>query len=241
MKNVLKLFVVALVLLVTSCGEVIVNGEGNIVTQEKQVSDFSAVKISAPINAEIIIQPGVPTVSLSGYENLLKHLIVKTNGSTLEISTDVENISWNTDKDVVATITVPSLNNIDLNGAVDAKVTGMIKSGELSCDLSGATSLLVDGVEVIDLNIDISGAGELKIKTGQAHNVQYDISGNGNVEAYGLQSSNVRADLSGASELQITALKTLNAEISGAGNISYKGNPTIQTDISGAGEVNAAN
>lgn len=221
-----------------SCGEVYIKGEGNSVTKEISVQDFSSVDISAPVKAEISIQEGAPSVSLSGYENLLKHITVTTKGNELQIEVE-DGVSWDADQPVTATITMPKLNSIDLSGAVTADIKGNVNGDKLECDMSGSTRLNILSIQAKTLDVDMSGRGELEVGSGVVETAAYSISGSGKVSSFGLQANDVQIDVSGSGTLQVTALKNMDVSISGAGNVSYKGNPVIKKDISGAGALNA--
>lgn len=223
-----------------SCGEVYIKGEGNTTTKSMTVQEFSSVDISAPIKAEIVVQAGPPSVSLSGYENLLEHIIVTTKENELKI--DVEDgVNWDSDQPVIATITLPKLNAIDLSGAVTADIKGDIKGDKLECDMSGNTGLNIASIHAQTLDVDMSGKGVLEVGNGMVETASYSISGSGKVNGFGLQADNVLIDVSGSGAMQVTALKNMDVSISGAGNVSYKGNPAIKKEISGAGVLNAVN
>jgi hypothetical protein len=227
-------------ILFTSCGEVKLKGKGSVVTKERQAGNFSSIDVAAPVKAIITIQEGAPTLNLTGYENLLKHIIVTTKDNKLTIEME-EGVNWDSDGQITANITLPSLHAIELQGAVQADVKGIVSGSKLECDMSGGTQLKLQSVQTTDLDVDISGAGDFRVEEGHSENVSYEISGSGKVYAYGLQANNVSADVSGAGVMQLTALKNLKVDITGAGNISYKGNPAIQKDVTGAGSLHAAN
>ncbi len=229
---------IASALFFASCGEVYVNGEGNTTTKEFSVGNYSAIDISAPIQVEILVQEGAPSVSISGYENLLKHIIVTTKDNELHIEVE-DGVSVHSDQPLTAVIQLPQLKTIDLSGAVTAAIKGEVKGDKMECDMSGSTALHIASIQVKTLQADLSGKGTLTVESGIAETVSYDISGSGKVHGYGLQASRVLIDVSGAGTVETTALKNLDVSISGSGSISYKGNPAIKKDISGAGTLQA--
>ncbi|HTN45160.1 MAG TPA: head GIN domain-containing protein [Flavipsychrobacter sp.] len=240
MRNNLLSIAAFSMLLFISCGEVRLKGKGSVVTTERQTGSFSSIDIAAPVKAIITIQEGAPTLNLTGYENLLKHIRVTTKDNKLTIELE-EGVNWNSDQQVTANITLPSLQAIELEGAVQADVKGTVTGSKLDCDMSGGTQLKLQSVQTAAVNVEISGAGDFRVEDGHSENVSYEISGSGKVYAYGLQANNVSAGVSGAGFMQLTALKKLKVDITGAGNISYKGNPAIQKEVTGAGALHAAN
>ena len=234
------LFIASASLLLASCGEVYVKGKGNVVTEQKQVDGFSSIDIAAPVKAEITIQEGAPSVSLDGYENVLKHIRVSTKNNELVIEV-MDGVDLQTDKPVTAIIHLPRLENIDLSGAVTANVRGVMHADAIGCDLSGSTKLSIESIAAKTLDVDISGLGLLDVGSGQVETASYNVSGSGTINSYGMQANHVLVDVSGSGTIQTTALTDLDVSISGAGNVSYKGNPAIKQDISGAGSLKAVN
>lgn len=236
MKAVSLVYATLAILLFNACGQVSVKGKGNIITEKKELSAFSKINIDAPIKAIIKITPGAPSMSITGYENLMKQLTIKQVNNNLEIiSNDQED--WNTDKEMVATIYTPSFNDIELHKTANAAIQGNLTNSNLTCTLSGSTQLSIEQLQTENLAVAISGVGTVKVDNGKAQDADFQISGAGNIDAYGLQTENTNAVISGTGNMNITVLQTLNATISGAGNISYKGSPSIQKQISGIGNL----
>lgn len=236
MKLFIGFLVVLGVLVHASCGRVSVQGSGNVVTEKKEVVAFTKVNIDAPLKAVINITQGTPSVTITGYENLLKLITVKEVNGGLEIVTN-DNIDWETDKDIVVIIHTPQLTDLELHKSGNTVVKGAIVTDRFNCHLSGSTDLTIDALQTKNTDVSISGAGSIKINGGEAATASYEISGAGNVKALPLQSQEVTVEVSGAGTIAITALRNLNVAISGAGNVAYKGNPTINKSISGAGSL----
>lgn len=234
------LFFIVAAFLFASCGEVYVKGEGNITTKQVTVQEFSSVDISAPVKAEILVREGAPSVSLTGYENLLKHIVVTVKENELQIEVE-DGVNWDADQPVTATIALPKLTGLDLSGAVTADIKGEVNGDKLECDMSGSTKLSIASIQAQTLEVDMSGRGVLDVANGTVETASYSISGSGKVSSFGLQANNVFIDVSGAGAIQTTALKNLDVSIAGAGNVSYKGSPAIKKEISGAGTLNAVN
>jgi adhesin HecA-like repeat protein len=198
------------------------------------------IDISAPVVANIHIRNHVqPTVRLVGYHNLLNEIESALEGSTLRIS-HRNFISFNTDKDVIAEITVAALSDLHINGSGDAAIDGPLVGTDFKMKISGAGDVTIEELNVINLTSIISGAGNVHIKSGSADNVYFKISGAGSINSYGLQANSVSAKVSGAGDMSVTALQTLEAKVSGAGSIRYKGRPSLKSETSGVGEIAAA-
>jgi hypothetical protein len=231
----------AMVILFTSCGRRVVNGSGEVSTVTPNVSgNVSRIDIGSSVNAKIHVQPGATlSVTLSGYKNLLDELTTTVEGNTLHIK-GRRSISFNTDKDIEANITVGSLNELAIHGAADATVDGEINGGDLNLEITGMGDVDVNKVNVQQLTAAISGAGNVKINAGTATNATYKVSGAGDVSTFNVQAENVTATVSGTGDIKVFASKTLDASVSGAGSVEYKGTPNVKSKTSGIGSVAAA-
>ena len=226
----------------TSCRLNTLKGSGNKTTANPTVASFNAVDINIPLKLDITVQAGSqPGVQLSGYENVIKHIKTKVENNTLIITTDLDD-TWTIDGDgITAQITLPAIIGLSLTGSPDADVHGNITGSTFDIDVSGASKITIDNINVDSFSMQVSGAGDLWVKGGAVKYAEYEISGAGDVKAFPLQSAETVASISGAGTGEVTALQKLTANISGAGTVKYKGHPSVTQDVSGAGAVKDAN
>ena len=96
-------------------------------------------------------------------------------------------------------------------------VEGDIEAGAVTCELSGSSTIDLDG-SADDLTVKASGGSIVKLSEFPAANA--------NIEA------------SGASTVTVNVDGTINANVSGASRVYYVGNPTLGTvDTSGAASI----
>jgi len=229
-------------LVITSCGRRTITGRGASTTINRNISgSFQAIDISAPVTAHVHVQPGsAAAVHFSGYKNLIDALKTNVEGNVLHIESQ-HSINFDTDKDVVADITVGSLSELGIHGAADADVDGVISGGDFRLNISGAGDVSIEKVNVTSLEAKISGAGNVNINSGAVTNADYKVSGAGNISSFGVQAANVKAKVSGAGDIDVYASRTLEAKVSGAGTIQYKGAASVRSETSGIGSIVAAN
>jgi hypothetical protein len=240
MKNSLLLSFLFATILLSSCGRRVITGSGVTDSQVRTVTAFNMIDIEAPVDATIHVQPGAqPSVTLSGYSNLLNEIRTEVEGSTLKIA-NRNSINFDTDKDVSAEITVSSLSDLAIHGAADAIVKGNVTGSDFKLKISGAGDVSIEKLTVGNLTAGISGAGDVDINGGSANEAHFTISGAGNIKTYNLQANDVSAKVSGAGDMEVTALRSLDAKVSGAGSIRYKGHPALKSKTSGIGEIAAA-
>ncbi len=208
-------------------------GNGNVTTQERQVSDFNAINVGCAIHL-YVSQGDQQSVKVETDENIQNKIITKVNNGTLNLSCD--NIKDATKMDIY--VTAVNLSKIDASGA--SKVTGKtpLKNEEFELYVSGAAKATLDietgtfinetsGAANATLNLiarnaktEISGAGNMKLK-GSAEKHTTEVSGAGNLKALEFVTNNTDADISGAGNASVMARHQLKTDLSGAGNLSY--------------------
>ena len=241
-KLLLFAIIIASVASLSACRRNILHGEGPKGTATLTAANFNAIDMDISAKISITVQAGaIPSIQLSGYENVIKHIKVKVVDNTLQFYTDLDE-TWDIDYDeLTAQITVPSLSALGLSGAPDADIHGNIVGDSFNLDISGASKVFIDNINVNHFNTDASGATEIEVRGGVVQTASYDISGAGKIRAFPLQTQESSVSISGAGKGQVTAAQKLTADISGAGTIEYKGHPTVSQDISGAGSIKDVN
>ena len=144
------------------------------------------------------------SVTLKGPDSWADKITTKVVGNALVIGQiKKKKKSINIDSDHRVIITLPKFTGLEVNGAVDADITG-VDSENLKFEINGAGNIEIEGT-CGTLDIDLNGAGNFEGEDLKCEEVNVEINGAGNVEVYGSQS----ADL----------------EINGMGNIDLYGNP----------------
>ncbi len=208
-------------------------GNANVTTQEREVSDFKAIKVSCAINL-ILSQGDQQMVKVTTDENLQARLITKVSNGTLNLS--CENVQNATKLDVY--VTAVNLEKIDASGASKVTATTPLKSDNFVLNTSGAakTDMTIEA-DVFNnetsgaatnkiilfankANTEISGAGSMTLK-GTVEEHTTEVSGAGSLKALEFITDNTMAEVSGAGTARIMARKMLKADLSGAGSITY--------------------
>lgn len=238
----LYFFIFLSLVLTTSCKRNVTEGHGKIVSENRAVGSFSAIEINAPIDAIITVGGATQTsVSLKGYANLLEKIKTNVENGTLVISKD-NVINFYSDEDMIATITLPSINSLSIRGASDADIKGIVSGDKFVLKVSGAGDVSIEKLNVNNFESSLSGAGDLKVEAGVANIASFMVRGAGDISAYALACKKVDANVSGAGDIKVNVSEELNAKISGAGSINYKGHPkNVSSNIKGFGEVEEVN
>ncbi len=191
-----------------------ISGNGNVVTETRDVSGFDSVDVGGIFQVEIVTGKDF-NVQVDADENLISHVVTEVRNGTLYIETDHKIKSK---KGLKVRIAAPSISTVDTSGVAAVSLSG-VKSDALSIRSSGASKVSASG-ETAELNVDISGATK--------------------VNADSLSVTNAKIEASGASFVAVKVAGELNSDLSGASRVEYVGIPgSIITKKSGASSVNA--
>jgi hypothetical protein len=195
--------------------------------EPRKVSSFHGIKISNAFDV-IIKQGSEEAVVVSATEEKYRERIkVNVVNGILQISYDNEKVwKWsNENKKLRAYISVKNIDQLDISGACDVKVDGVLKGGNLKLELSGASSLK-GAVNYNSIVADQSGASNSKL-SGTATNLDIEVSGASDFTGFDLVTESCKAGASGASDIKITVNKDLKVDASGASEVQYKGTASV--------------
>lgn len=206
-------------------------GNGNMQTQDREVSDFKGINVSGGFAVEVT-QGNRESLRIEAEENLLGNIKTEVRGGVLHI---YNKDGVTTNKGMKAYITMRELNSVDISGGV--KVTGKspFRTDALKLDMSGASKVTLD-INTKELEADMSGASKVEL-TGKADVLEMEMSGASKVEAADFQAKRVKVEASGASKIKVYATEELDINASGATVVHYKGSPSISSEVSSAARI----
>ncbi len=191
----------------------VVRGSGNVVTEERDVSDFTSVSLQG-VGELFIDQTGSELVDITADDNLLPYIETRVSDNKLIISIQ-RNITFSDVGELTYHVTVAELDSLELDGLSNITVDNL--NGEaLTVNLDGAGSITVSG-EVDRQTVEINGAGK------------YD--------AANLKSREAVVTHSGAGLAVVQVSDQLDATLNGIGTVEYIGDPQVTKDVSGLGSV----
>lgn len=188
-------------------------GTGTLVTESRDVSGFTQIKLSG-FGTLNIAQTGTESLTISAEDDVLPNLTAEVINGTLELGVKPR-LSLKSLRRVTYTVTVKSLEGIQLSGA------GTIHATDIKASA---------------LNVTISGAGDTTI-AGSAQSQTVKISGAGAYNARDFQTDTADVTITGAGNARVSASQTLFATVSGAGAVTYYGMPQVSQRITGVGSV----
>lgn len=215
-----------------------VTGNGNVIKENRNVSDFKGVKTSGSIDVEIK-NGDQYQVTVQNDENLIPYVITEVRDGVLNIHYK-DGYSIMSDHAKVF-VTSPSIEKIVSSGSADISGNGVISNSnqlEISTSGSGDVSAEVDAPSVKAIS---SGSGDITL-SGRTKDFECKISGSGDAKCANLKSENAVIRVSGSSDVHVFASVSLKVNVTGSGDVYYGGNPSSpEIHITGSGSVKAAN
>ncbi len=217
MRQVISISILLLgTVFITSCSKSRIKGEGSILSETRQVGNFTEIEANGSSDVEIV-PASTNSVVVTGYQNLIPAYDTKVQGSRLilEYKREYINVRNNNIKVIVYT-----------NSANSAKLNG---SGNIR---------FADALSASSVNAEINGSGNISFGANTFQSAVYKINGSGNIDARAAVAENANVNISGSGDVDLTVTKSLKAKISGSGTIDYWGNPSVvDSDIDGSGKI----
>ena len=235
MTKIKKVLMVFAVICLVSCAQVSITGSGNIVSQQEMITGFDKLDISSSFDVEITRGDSFQVV-IRVDDNLLEHIQVNKQGSTLKIGLEPMRAYNISNATMEADITMPDLTALDLSGSSTAVVSGFETNNSLTFDLSGNSELRGE-IKGGQANFDVSGNSRILL-AGSAANLRISASGNSEVDLSDFPGTDGRVDASGSSTVIVNLSGRMDADASGGSDIFYLGNPQLGSiDTSGSSNI----
>lgn len=207
-------------------------GSGNVVTEERDIGEFTGLKVSSGI--DVVIRQGKEiSLELEADDNLHEVIITEVDGNTLKIYTR-KNIRKSRSKKVF--LVYKDLNTIRISSAGDVTGENTLKTGTLNIDLSSAGDLNLE-VQAEKIICEISSSGDARL-SGNTEDLVASLSSAGDLHAYELITKNAEVSCSSAGDARVYATEEFNLRSSSAGSIYYKGDGrVVNSHTSSAGSI----
>jgi hypothetical protein len=188
-------------------------GSGNVQSQTRAVGSFTAVEMKG--TGRLDIKPGpAEALTISAEDNLLPLLTSDVNTGRLVLGFK-EGSSVDPTKDIVYTLTIKSLTELQLSGTCTVNAS----------DLSGPS-----------LKVSASGVSGITL-AGKVDHQEVSLTGAGKYNAENMDSKTAVIHSSGAGTAVVKVSDDLNVKLSGVGSVEYIGDPKVTQNISGAGSI----
>ena len=211
-----RIFLMAIMLLVTVGTMAQVRGNGNVTKESRDVGNFSSIKLTC--SADLYITQGPTAVTVETDENIIELIKTEVNDDVLYIG--VKGRGFRSVEKLRVYVTTPSIEKLMNSGSGDIYFDGVYKTN--------------------DLYISINGSGDLEAEL-KATNVEIKINGSGDTELSGVMGM-FKATVSGSGDIDAEDLRLEECYIknSGSGDISLEGKTNVLTvNQHGSGDLDA--
>ena len=260
--SIIFTLIIGLFLTITACSTTTtgtITGSGELETRELDHTGFTKIETKSFLRESTPFEISITyaeshSVDVTMDDNLFEHLDVTKKSDALLVG--LKTGTRYSDADIRFDITMPELDEIDINGASSVMIGGFSTTVPLRATVSGASDVGVEDTAVGHVTLDVSGAsvfsGTIEMGDGD-----FDVSGASSVRLSGSGSdiviratdaSRIRLEdfhiinaditLEGASSGTVNVSGELNAVLRSASHLEYTGNTTLgETDISGASSI----
>jgi hypothetical protein len=234
----------------------VVQGNGNIITRERQVATFTKIENATSLDVEITTK-AAQKVELTTDENIHDRVIIEVLDGRLIIRTQPGIINPTRGQVKIA---VQTLDDVRNTGSGDITASP-IDAGIFFVRNTGSGDISFQAVSVQDMTINSTGSGNTTVRGVTVQNLITTNSGSGNISMQGsgttgsitltgsgdfngrdfvLQRANART--SGSGSIRIGVSQSLEANVTGSGSIIYYGNPMMVTrSVNGSGSITRGN
>jgi len=191
--------------------------EDEYVSKDFKVNDFTAFVCSIPCAIEYT--EGDAAVNVYADKKVVEHLKIDIKKGKLTIAFD-KMLFYNL-ANMKIKISCPTLENIELNGAITFVVKGGIEAETFEANLNGTSKLTLDKIEAQSVAINNNGTASLEIKGIECDRIAVNVNGVGGCELAG-HAKTAKLVVNGIGGININSFTAdnLNSEVNGIGKIS---------------------
>ena len=197
-------------------GDDCLRGTGNIVSENRDLPNFTAIINTIPADV-FITQGDLEDVRVEARADIIADIRTVINNRTLTIRVEecIEDLGG-----VEIHVTIPEITDLTTTGV-----------GNMTA---------VNDLVVTQLDLSLTGVGNFNLK-GKAQDLDIDITGSGRINAFPFETDVCDISISGAGDAEVFVNDELDVTITGVGDVFYLGTPTVSSNITGTGSVTDAN
>jgi len=226
------LALIALILTLSGCSSERIQGNRDLMTEERTAQPFSRVIAQGNITVHVI--PSADTrILVKAESNILPYLYALSDGNTITVGFK-NGFNIQEHFPVEVTLYTPEMESLKLSGSGDIDCIGF-ETTEVELQITGSGNINA-GFTSTDLTATVSGSGNMNI-SGSSPLTHFAVSGSGNIRADELAQNECVASISGSGNIIAAVSQNLDAFITGSGNIYFLGDPEITSHITGSGKV----
>lgn len=210
-----------------------VTGSGNIKSETRPVSGFSAVNLAIPAKLTVV-QSGSESILIEADDNLLPLIETDVSSGVLKIRWTERNLSVSSKK-IRITVNLNTVKGLSVDGSGDILADGL-KFTELRAAIGGSGDIRLSNLTGERVKASVAGSGDVLL-TGNIGVFDASIAGSGDIKAERLHAKTVSISIAGSGNAVVSAADTLSVSVAGSGDVRHYGNAKVKTSIAGSGSV----
>lgn len=183
------------------------------------VSDFKKVQVAGAFVVRIE-QGSTFKVEADGRERDIEKIEVSVKDGQLTIERNHKLQIFGDTKRIGLTITMPTIEKMDLSGANVAKITGFSNLSRLEVDASGASKAWLN-VNTQTLDLNAAGASKIELQ-GTANSLDADLAGACVLDAEAMRIQTADVSAAGVSKARLGSIPNLRTNTSGLSKIDHQ-------------------
>ena len=209
-------------------------GHNNVVTQDRRVPSFHALKVSGGIDVELS-QGNEQKLIVEADENIIALIRTEVKDGVLNIFHEEKYQNAQTMK---IHLTFKQLDAITASGGCDIESKQKLTFTNLKTDISGGCDIRLN-CKAKDMVCIHSGGSDAEL-SGEAESCTFNVSGGCDVKASEFHLKKCTIDASGGSDVTVYVTGELTIDAAGASDVTYYGKPAkITKSAHGASDINA--
>ncbi len=208
-----------------------VKGDGDVTTQDRDVSDFHGVAVSDGLDL-ILSQGDATSLTVTTDQNLQKLIITEVKKGILHIYCD-KNIEH--EKHTKVYLTFTEMDEISSTGGSDVIGEGLLKFTSVEISSTGGSDVEID-LESTELSLAATGGADIDI-SGSASNCVASVTGGSDLRAKNLEVETCELSASGAADAHVNVSGSIAFSAAGASDVHLYGKAKISAQsVTGASD-----
>jgi hypothetical protein len=216
MKYLLFSFLAIGLFLTSACDNDQNEGSGNVITDDRTTSTFSAIEVDDAF--EVTIRQGADhQVLISSDDNIISRINTSTTNGVLTVT--LSNGSYR-NTTLRVEVTAPQLDRIELGDAIRGELIDFVSANDLIISINDATKL------------DMSGF---------APKLELNVNDASQVNGFNFTTSTCNTSVRDASKVELTVTDRLEGSLRDASTFRFRGSPEQAVEVSDGSSVIDAN
>jgi hypothetical protein len=215
-----------------ACAETLM-GSHHFVSQERAVSGFHAIGLSAAVDVELV-QGTAEGATVTADDNVIDLIETAVENGVLKIRMKRDNVTLH-DTKIRVQVRAKAMDSIAVSGSGDVRAQ-TLDTPRLKVAISGSGDVTLPALATGELDARVSGSGDLTA-AGRADNFEAHLAGSGDVKAARLETTSADLRIAGSGDVLLWVKKSLMVSVVGSGDVRYYGDPLVHHSIAGSGSI----